>query len=233
MNYLACFKILKKFDKRLNIKFMPTQLQKIHEHRFYSSVELAEALTEAQLAASILAGVTAEEEFKCPICMQVLKNPVTLTCAHRFCWQCLAKASCFGEHCPVCRKVQTLDPGHFRIDLKLQHFIAQHFQTDTSVPTPTVLDVEMSSQPQSASSSAMASPVPMEQPDDSKSMGAQPVVLTSISRIAHNHKKSKTLIILDLGNLVVAPTQAAWWQLIVFLCMNTPFMCVCFLPHNR
>jgi len=29
------------------------------------------------------------EEYQCPVCLELLRNPVVLTCAHRFCWGCL------------------------------------------------------------------------------------------------------------------------------------------------
>ena len=30
-----------------------------------------------------------QEEYGCPICLDLLHSPIVLTCAHRFCWGCL------------------------------------------------------------------------------------------------------------------------------------------------
>jgi RNA polymerase II subunit A small phosphatase-like protein len=29
------------------------------------------------------------EEYSCPICLNVIRNPVVLSCAHKFCWGCI------------------------------------------------------------------------------------------------------------------------------------------------
>ncbi|XP_042306749.1 zinc finger protein RFP-like isoform X2 [Sceloporus undulatus] len=50
------------------------------------------------------------EELACPICLECLKDPVTISCGHNFCQACLSQ--CWGElekevSCPQCReKVQ-------------------------------------------------------------------------------------------------------------------------------
>lgn len=43
--------------------------------------------------ASAAPSTTVEEEAKCPICMELLTDPVTLDCCHNFC------QACIGQHC--------------------------------------------------------------------------------------------------------------------------------------
>lgn len=132
LNYLAFTKILKKFDKKCDQSIKHTVLDCIQLRPFYSSTELASLLTQAECAAAILAGNPSafKEDYVCSVCIQVLSNPVVLSCAHRFCWHCLAKASLFGQCCPVCRKQQSLDPEHYQVDHTLHSFLVQHFPQD-------------------------------------------------------------------------------------------------------
>ncbi len=41
--------------------------------------------------------------------------PVVLSCAHRFCYSCLAKSCLYDNHCPLCKKETDLDPANYHV----------------------------------------------------------------------------------------------------------------------
>uniref|UniRef100_A0A673VTV9 RING-type domain-containing protein n=1 Tax=Salmo trutta TaxID=8032 RepID=A0A673VTV9_SALTR len=50
-----------------------------------------------------------ESRSRCAVCQQVLRDPVSITCGHRFCRQCITryweKPAPSGDYdCPQCRK---------------------------------------------------------------------------------------------------------------------------------
>ena len=123
---------------------------------FFASAALAKTVTRAELLAVRLAAPEARswEDFACPICLEVLRNPVVLSCAHRFCFSCVATAALYAVDrpavtagagasntssglggparglrcdCPVCRKPQVLDDGALKVDSALDDFVRHHF----------------------------------------------------------------------------------------------------------
>ena len=43
--------------------------------------------------------------FECPICLDLLANPISLPCGHNFCYSCKKDFSIMGtKKCPVCRR---------------------------------------------------------------------------------------------------------------------------------
>ncbi|XP_070692106.1 tripartite motif containing 35-28 [Pempheris klunzingeri] len=44
-----------------------------------------------------------QEDFTCPVCRVVFRDPVLLPCTHSFCRECLQKSLQFSNKCPMCR----------------------------------------------------------------------------------------------------------------------------------
>ena len=56
------------------------------------------------------------DRFICPICQDVLRDPVETPCNHVFCWACMAQQLKISSCCPVCNH-QPIQPA----DLKNPH----------------------------------------------------------------------------------------------------------------
>ncbi|ROI70169.1 Tripartite motif-containing protein 16 [Anabarilius grahami] len=70
-------------------------------HRNLRTLERAE-MAEASIS-------WAEDQFRCSVCLDLLKDPVTIACGHSYCTECIS--GCWGEEdwkgiysCPQCRK---------------------------------------------------------------------------------------------------------------------------------
>ncbi|KAI4872361.1 hypothetical protein NFI96_029974 [Prochilodus magdalenae] len=53
-----------------------------------------------------------EEDFSCPVCCEIFKNPVLLRCSHSVCKDCLQKfwETKGSRECPVCRRRSSMEP---------------------------------------------------------------------------------------------------------------------------
>ncbi|XP_031432470.1 E3 ubiquitin-protein ligase TRIM35-like isoform X1 [Clupea harengus] len=61
-----------------------------------------------------------EEDFNCPVCFDIFKDPVILLCSHSFCKDCLQKfwREKKSKECPVCRRQSSLDNPPLNLSLR-------------------------------------------------------------------------------------------------------------------
>nr|KAF6438012.1 hypothetical protein HJG59_008708 [Molossus molossus] len=78
------------------------------------------------MASGILVNI--KEEVSCPICLELLKEPLSLDCGHSFCQACITannKESMMGQegesHCPVCRL--NYQPGNLRLNRHVANIV--------------------------------------------------------------------------------------------------------------
>uniref|UniRef100_A0A672KXM5 RING-type domain-containing protein n=1 Tax=Sinocyclocheilus grahami TaxID=75366 RepID=A0A672KXM5_SINGR len=61
-----------------------------------------------------------EDDFSCPVCQEIFKNPVVLSCSHSFCKECLQQfwRTKKTQECPVCRRRSSRDQPPVNLVLK-------------------------------------------------------------------------------------------------------------------
>jgi len=56
-----------------------------------------------------------EEFFTCPICMEILENPITTICGHNYCKKCINQIL---YYCPICKKEINFSESNINYQLK-------------------------------------------------------------------------------------------------------------------
>ena len=93
LNYTAVVKAVKKGNKNLGQNIHAVQL--LAGEPIFCSLGLAKLVTRAEML-TMHAAPAAERkmaDYCCPICDEVLSNPIILPCKHRFCFKCIAVAT--------------------------------------------------------------------------------------------------------------------------------------------
>uniref|UniRef100_A0A671PFL7 RING-type domain-containing protein n=1 Tax=Sinocyclocheilus anshuiensis TaxID=1608454 RepID=A0A671PFL7_9TELE len=60
------------------------------------------------------------EELSCPVCCEIFKDPVVLSCSHSFCKECLQQfwRTKETQECPLCRRRSSRDDPPYNLALK-------------------------------------------------------------------------------------------------------------------
>jgi len=70
--------------------------------------------------------IVREDQFDCPLCQQLLFDPITTSCGHSFCKSCILRAMDHDNRCPMCRTIVHISP-EYGVAVLLQQVIQQNF----------------------------------------------------------------------------------------------------------
>ncbi|XP_053090323.1 E3 ubiquitin-protein ligase TRIM35-like [Pangasianodon hypophthalmus] len=84
-----------------------------------------------------MASKFSEEDFSCPVCCEIFKDPVLLRCSHSVCKVCLQQfwETKGSRECPVCRRKSSMDEPPINLALKnlCETFLQERSQRSSSV----------------------------------------------------------------------------------------------------
>lgn len=69
-----------------------------------------EEVSEGDVAAFTSLKESVRTEMDCQICYALFLDPITTSCGHTFCRNCLNRTLTHSEHCPICRRTLSIQP---------------------------------------------------------------------------------------------------------------------------
>lgn len=69
------------------------------------------------------------QEFDCPLCLQLLYEPLTLECGHSFCRDCVSQALQRKRHCPLCRHHSTIDADDYPSNVLITNILQKYIHS--------------------------------------------------------------------------------------------------------
>ncbi|KAF7531689.1 hypothetical protein G7054_g8619 [Neopestalotiopsis clavispora] len=69
-----------------------------------------EEVSEGDVAAFTSLKESVRTEMDCQICYALFLDPITTSCGHTFCRNCLNRTLTHSEHCPICRRMLSIQP---------------------------------------------------------------------------------------------------------------------------
>ncbi|XP_035277448.1 uncharacterized protein LOC118229527 [Anguilla anguilla] len=99
---------------------------------YIMKIYLAEALTELRTDRMASGSSLLEEELSCPVCSEIFRDPIVLSCSHSFCKACLQQywEQKGSRECPVCRRRSSkeLPPSNLSLRNTCEAFLMERSQ---------------------------------------------------------------------------------------------------------
>jgi hypothetical protein len=177
LNYVATLKVVKKCNKVLALSPIIAAHIILLRQPFYTSVQLSQLLSRIDVLVSQLRAAGDDvhnidrTEFTCSICLELLSEPVVLSCTHRFCATCIRRHLAIAEQTDAQTRTQlnsrtgssdgTVSPASFSVS-------TSNREMNSSI-----------GQPMSVSSSSASSIASSSQLDGARSVADKPLLNTT------------------------------------------------------